>query len=91
MIPWLARFKIHGLDNVHLVDCHLAPVSETFCLCHLTFEIRPRNGDKSWRFLNIYGLRQDDAGQRFEFAVSDNEMAGLLEHCPSFMDEIEVS
>jgi ketosteroid isomerase-like protein len=88
MIPWMRRFREFGLDDIRLAHCDLVPVSDSFCLCHLTFEIYPRDGGAPLRFLNIYGLRQDAAGQRFEFAISDNEIAALLRHCPEFMTGI---
>ena len=85
MIPWMQRFKEFGLDDIRLADCNLAPVSDNFCLCHLSFEIHPSDGAAPLRFLNIYGLRQDASGQRFEFAVSDNEITALVERYPDFM------
>ena len=85
MVPWMARFKEYGLDDIRLVDSSLVPVSEHFCLCHLTIEIRPKDGTAPIRFVNIYGLRQDDQGQRFEFSVSDNEIAALTARYPEFM------
>jgi ketosteroid isomerase-like protein len=88
MIPWMQRFKDFGLDDIRLVNCDLAPVSDSFCLCHLTFEIHPKDGGAPLRFLNVYGLRQDAAGQRFEFAISDNEIACLLQHRVEFMSGI---
>ncbi len=91
MVPWMERFRKFGLDNVKLVDCQLVPVSETFCLCHLTFEIAPRSGDAPWRFLNIYGMRQDESGQRFEFSISDNEIASLLARYPGFMADVALA
>jgi ketosteroid isomerase-like protein len=85
MGPWLARFKQFGLDDMHLVQLSIDTVSETFALCHLTWEIRPRSALAPWRWTNVYGLRQDAAGQRFEFAVSDNEIANLLQRFPDFL------
>ncbi len=85
MIPWMARFKEHGIDDIRLAESTLTPVSDNFCLCHLTWEIRPRDGSAPLRFLNVYGLRQDHRGQRFEFAVSDNEIAGLNARYPGFL------
>ena len=85
MVPWMARFDEYGLNNIRIADSVLVPVSDTFCLCHLTIEIRPTDGTLPFRFLNIYGLRQDETGQRFEFAISDNEIAALSERYPDFM------
>jgi hypothetical protein len=87
MVPWMARFKEYGLDDIRFVATKLVPVSDQFCLCHLTIEVRPRDGKPPFQFVNIYGLRQDASGQRFEFAVSDNEIAALVERYPDFMQE----
>jgi hypothetical protein len=85
MVPWMQRFKDYGLDDIRLADSKLVPVSDQFCLCHLTIEIRPKDGKPPFRFLNIYGLRQTETAQQFEFAVSDNEIAALVERYPDFM------
>jgi hypothetical protein len=85
MVPRMQRFKDYGLDDIRLADSTLVPVSDQFCLCHLTIEIRPKDGKPPFRFLNIYGLRQTETGQQFEFAVSDNEIAALVERYPDFM------
>ncbi len=85
MVPWMKRFKEYGLDDIRFVGTELTPVSDTFCLCHITIEVRPKDGKPPFRFMNVYGLRQDANGQRFEFSVSDNEMAALLAHYPDFM------
>jgi ketosteroid isomerase-like protein len=85
MVPWMARFKEFGLDEMHLVDLSITTVSPTFALCHLTWEIRPKSAVPAWRWTNIYGLRQDERGQRYEFAISDNEIANLLQRFPDFL------
>ncbi len=86
MVPWMKRFQEYGLGAMHLADSELVPVSDNFCLCHLTFEIRPTDGKPPFRFTNVYGLRQDEKGQRFEFAVSDNEVSELVARYPAFME-----
>jgi len=86
MVPWMKRFQEFGLGKMHLADSKLVPVSDVFCLCHLTFEIQPTDGKEPFRFTNVYGLRQDERGQRFEFAVSDNEVAALVARYPTFME-----
>jgi ketosteroid isomerase-like protein len=85
MIPWMARFDEYGLNDIRIAESALVPVSDNFCLCHLTIEIRPKDGKPAFRFLNVYGLRQDEKGQRFEFAISDNEIVALTERYPDFM------
>lgn len=83
--PWLARFKAAGLDDMSVVELSVDTVSDTFALCHVTWEIRPRSAVPPWRWTNVYGLRQDQHGQRFEFAISDNEIANLLQRFPEFL------
>jgi hypothetical protein len=85
MVPWMQRFKEYGLDDIRFVGTEFTPVSDTFCLCHITIEVRPKDGKPAFRFMNVYGLRQDANGQRFEFAISDNEIAALVERYPDFM------
>ena len=85
MVPWLARFQKFGLDDMRMVQLSIDTVSDTFALCHITWEIRPRSDIPAWRWTNIYGLRQDARGQRFEFAISDNEITNLLQRFPDFM------
>jgi hypothetical protein len=85
MVPWLARFQKHGLDDIRMVQLSIETVSVSFALCHITWEVRPRSEVPAWRWTNIYGLRQDEGGQRFEFAISDNEIANLLQRFPNFL------
>lgn len=86
MVPWLARFKERGLDDIRLAELSIDTVSDSFALCHVTWEVKPRSSAVAgWRWTNIYGLRQDAEGQRFEFAVSDNEIANLLQRFPDFL------
>lgn len=61
-------------------------------LCRITWSIHPPAGSewhgKGWDWDNVYAFRvppgQDDG--YFEFVVSDNEIAALLQRCPNFMD-----
>jgi hypothetical protein len=85
MVPWLERFKAHGLSDIRLARLSIETVSDTFALCHVTWEVRPTSRVEGWQWTNVYGLRQDAAGQRFEFAVSDNEIANLLQRFPNFL------
>ncbi|HSB94866.1 MAG TPA: hypothetical protein VLC91_00345 [Spongiibacteraceae bacterium] len=86
MVPWLARFQQRGLDDIRMAQLSIETVSDTFALCHITWEVKPRSAVPGWRWTNIYGLRQDGQGQRFEFAVSDNEIANLLQRFPDFLE-----
>ena len=83
--PHLKRLRDHGLDDVRLVDLVVTRISPGFRLCQPTWEIHPRDGRAPLRFLNLYGLRQDDHGHRFEFAVADNEATILMERYPGAM------
>lgn len=86
MVPWFARFKEFGIDDMRLARTSIDVVSDTFALCHVTWEIHPKSTDVApWQWTNVYGLRQDEHGQRFEFAVSDNEIANLLQRFPQFL------
>lgn len=85
MIPWMARFKHFGLEDMRLADLSIHTVSDTFALCHVTWEVHPQSALPGWRWTNIYGLRQDAQGQRFEFNISDNEIANLLQRFPDFL------
>lgn len=84
MVPYLQRFKERGLEDIRMARVSIDTVSDTFALCHITWEIRPRTGE-GWQWVNIYGLRQDGQGQRFEFAISDNEISNLLQRFPDFL------
>src|SRR3979411_814385 len=50
MVPWMARFDRYGLSDIRLAESALVPVSDTFCLCHLTLEISPKDGTAPFRF-----------------------------------------
>ena len=78
----LKRMRDFGLDDIRLVDLAVTRISSAFRLCQPTWEIRPRDGTPTFSFLNLYGLRQDERGHRFEFTVADNEAAILGERYP---------
>jgi hypothetical protein len=83
--PYLKRLRDFGLDDLRLIDLAVTCISTTFRLCQPTWEIHPRDGAQPFRFANLYGMRQDERGRRFEFAVSDNEAAILAERYPGAM------
>ena len=83
--PHLKRLRDFGLDDVRLIDLGITRVSPDFRLCRPTWEIRPRDGGEPFSFLNIYGMRQDSRGHRFEFAVADNEALILAARYPGAM------
>lgn len=80
----LARLKARGLEDIRLKRFEVVPVSDAAALCHLTWEVHPKDGAPGWSWLNVYGLRQDAKGERFELVVSDNEIAALLKRHPDF-------
>lgn len=81
----LKRMRDFGLDDIRLVDLAVVRISSAFRLCQPTWEIHPRDGTAPFSFLNVYGLRQDGHGHRFEFAVADNEATILAERYPGAM------
>ena len=83
--PHLRRLRDFGLDDVRLVDLGVTRISPDFRLCRPNWEIHPRDGSAPLTFLNVYGLRQDARGHRFEFAVADNEALILTERFPGAM------
>jgi ketosteroid isomerase-like protein len=83
--PHLKRLRDFGLDDVRLIDLAVTRISPAFRLCLPTWEIRPRDGTPAFTFLNVYGLREDERGHRFEFAVADNEAVILAERYPGAM------
>ena len=83
--PHLKRLRDFGLDDVRLIDLGVTRISPDFRLCRPTWEIHPRDGTPPFSFLNVYGMRQDPRGHRFEFAVADNEAIILAERYPGAM------
>ena len=82
----LDRFERSGLGlDIRLTAHRVEPVSPTGALCHIRWEIHPKNGAEGWTWDNIYGLRQTGETQHFEFNVSDNEFGELLARYPDFM------
>ena len=81
----LKRMRDFGLDDIRLIDLAVTRISSTFRLCRPTWEIHPRDGSAPLGFLNVYGLRHDERGHRFEFAVADNEATMLAERYPGAM------
>ena len=81
----LLRFEAKGLGHdIQLVDYRVEPVSNAAALCHLRWQIFPRNGVQGWSWSNVYGLRHTADGQYFEFNISDNEIGELLARYPDF-------
>ncbi|SNS93531.1 hypothetical protein SAMN06295912_1255 [Sphingomonas laterariae] len=82
----LDRFERSGIGiDIRLANYRVEPVSGGAALCHLDWEIHPKNGAAGWSWSNVYGLRQTPDSQHFEFNVSDNEFGELLARYPDFM------
>ena len=82
----LARFARSGLGaDIRLNDYRVEPVAAGSALCHLVWEIHPADATPGWAWHNVYGLRQTEAGQHFEFNISDEEIGMLLARYPDFM------
>ncbi|KAK4495067.1 hypothetical protein PRZ48_013394 [Zasmidium cellare] len=87
----LEKFEKAGFGwKVRLATYNIEVYSEGSAQCWLTWEIEPKNG-QGWQWTNIYGFRllPNEKGELvgdgiWEYAVSDNEIAGLLERCPTF-------
>lgn len=80
-----------GLD-VRLDNSRIEVVSPHNALCFLTWTAHPFKecGVEKWSFENVYSYRllpgQEDGKGWFEFAISDNEIAALLQRFPDFMN-----
>lgn len=62
----------------------MVQVSLGSSLCHLTWEVFPKNGIEGWKWTNVYGYRNRDGEEGFEFNISDNEIETLLQRTPDF-------
>lgn len=83
----LDRFERSGLGlDIRLAGFRVEAVSGGSALCHLKWEIHPENGHAGWAWDNVYGLRQSEDAQHFEFNISDNEIGELLARYPDFMN-----
>jgi hypothetical protein len=81
----VARFERSGIgSDIRLKDYRVVPVSDGSALCHLTWEVFPQNGMDGWTWLNIYGYRNRNGEEGFEFNISDNEIEELLKRVPDF-------
>jgi hypothetical protein len=96
----LDRFKKAGFGlDIEMVKLRVDVYSEYAAGCQITWKIRPeREGLEPWEWMNLYGFRRvknstgggdrDEGKERgyWEYAVSDNEMANLLQRAPNFLE-----
>ena len=79
------RFERAGVgSDIRITDYKIVEVSPDSALCHITWEIFPTNDMVGWRWTNIYGYRRRGDEEGFEFNISDNEIAELLQRFPDF-------
>lgn len=82
---------------MRLARYEVQPYSATSAQCWLTWEILPKEGAgvEGWQWTNVYGYRtgiEGDAkdGEKeegfWEYAVSDQEIAGLVARFPNFFE-----
>ena len=70
----------------------LGPQGGGLALCWITWSVQPPPesawSGKGWNWENVYAFRVPPGQENgyFEFVVSDNEMSGLLQRIPNFMD-----
>jgi hypothetical protein len=89
---YLLRLYESGLGMDIFMDKHrIEAVSSGSALCWITWAIRPKDGTEGWAWENVYGYRrpvtseeQEQQGH-WEFVVSDQEIAGMLQYRPSVM------
>ncbi|KAF2677105.1 hypothetical protein K458DRAFT_410005 [Lentithecium fluviatile CBS 122367] len=91
----LERFDKAGFGwRVKMVRFEVFVLSEEggSAQCWITWEIEPRQacGVEAWRWTNVYGFRkgggEGEGGGCWEYAVSDQEMKGLVDRCPGFFE-----
>lgn len=81
----LDNFERTGLGyDIRLKKSRVETVSPASALCWVTWEIHPKNGVEKWEWENVYGYRMRDKGEGWEFVISDNEMANLVQRVPGF-------
>ncbi|KJX93132.1 hypothetical protein TI39_contig4389g00004 [Zymoseptoria brevis] len=79
-------YKIHNVRN------EVKVISDAAAAVWMTFRIEPAvEGEEGWEWTNVYGWR--DGGKqnglsvegKWEFAVSDQEIEGILKRRPDFL------
>jgi hypothetical protein len=88
----LGRFVRSGLGtNIAMESHRIEVVSDGSALCWITWGIKPKDGTEGWTWENVYGYRKPveevygSPDGYWEFAVSDQEIAKLLQRKPEFM------
>lgn len=81
----VARFDRAGVGtDIRLTGIRCEPVSDDAALCHLTWQVFPRNDMPGWSWTNVYGYRRRGDVEGFEFNLSDQEIGALLARFPNF-------
>ena len=80
----LEKFKKSGLGyDIRLAKSRVESVSASSAMCFVTWKILPKNGVEGWEWENVYGYRLGQDGKEgWEFIVSDNEVAGVMQRAP---------
>ena len=80
----LENFEKSGLGyDIRLAKSRVESVSANSAMCFVTWKILPNNGVEGWEWENVYGYRLGmDGKEGWEFIVSDNEVAGLIQRAP---------
>jgi hypothetical protein len=82
----LEKFEKSGLGyDIRLARSRVESVSASSAMCFVTWKILPKNGVEDWEWENVYGYRLGQDGKEgWEFIVSDNEVAGVMQRAPAF-------
>jgi hypothetical protein len=86
----LERFEKSGLGlDLEMTKLRVEVVSLTSAVCWVTWRLRPKKeGVAPWEWTNLYGYRQmGGMGKGYwEWAVSDQEIGGLVLRVPDFFE-----
>ena len=80
----LEKFEKSGLGyDIRLAKYRVESVSAGSAMCYVTWQILPKNNVEGWDWENVYGYRLGlDGKEGWEFIVSDNEVAGVMQRAP---------
>lgn len=88
----LERFEKSGLGlDLEMTKLRVEVVSSSSAVCWVTWRLKPKKeGVSPWEYTNLYGYRQPmgmAAGKGYwEWAVSDQEIGGLVQRVPNFFE-----
>lgn len=87
---YLQRFEKSGLGlDIEMAKLRVEVVSTSAAVCWATWRIVPKKeGVGPWEWTNLYGYRQPMGGGKgfWEWAVSDQEIGGLIQRVPDFFE-----